>query len=358
MATPTVNILSEDIYEFVESLPKIDEKKTFKKDKIISNSYTFTVRNPNNRFSLNHPNSLFSTTSWLYTPITITGTKNELIWNGIVTNIEPNHQKRIVKITSKNSFYKFRNAVVEYESSDWETPANAAQNILDNAGFTDYNVASFQRSINAFNSASTLIKCNFNRSDGAALQSVVEKLGEWSNSDVYAHNNEVYFQHWTPFTGGANFSVTASDMDSLPVIDIDEGSLINNYKIRYIGGTATDATGNNIGSKSRTLYTTKDLQEMYTGELSEQIVFKDFDTAQYIGEGYIKRTHKNHATDPKPLIQVKFDLKWSYKDQLNLTTFFKMTLEEENWTDKIFEIFKFTIDEDKRNIKIIAFEVD
>jgi hypothetical protein len=357
MATPTVTFLNNDIYPDVEALPKINEKRTFKKDKLVSNSYTLSVKNIDDKYSVNNTRSFLSNIKWLYESIVVTGTKGETIWNGVVTAIKRNHQTKKAVIESKSSFFSLRNQIIEYESSDWETPADAVKNIFDANGFTDYDNASMQKSINDYEAASCYIKANINRSSGQKLQNAVEKIAEYGNADLYNHNNKIYFVHWVPQTAsGVSFTVGESDIQTAPVVVEDEPNIINQYKVGYTddAGTFGVATDTTIGSVSRNRYGQKDLSEFNSGDERSQIKIKDLVSATYIGEGYIKRTHKNVTTNPQPLTRITFGLKWDFKDLLNLTTKFKFTLSDESWVDKVFEIFEFTINEDNRSIGITA----
>ena len=137
-----------------------------------------------------------------------------------------------------------------------------------------------------------------------------------------------------------------------------ENELVNDYNVDYYESTAptNDAANNNIGSVSRERYGTKSLPEMRSGG-SGQITFKDLTSALYICEGYMRRTHANLETLPQPLIQISFQISADFKDFISLETFFKLTLSDESWTNKIFEIFQFQINEDKNTIDIVAVEV-
>jgi hypothetical protein len=53
-----------------------------------------------------------------------------------------------------------------------------------------------------------------------------------------------------------------------------------------------------------------------------------------------------------------FDLKYDFKNYIDLNTFFKLTLSDEGWTEKLFEVFKMQINERAHTISITAVEVD
>ena len=168
--------------------------------------------------------------------------------------------------------------------------------------------------------------------------------------------------HWVPFTGGVSISLNAGERDkfrSLPQVTEIESDIINDYQIGYDGDSdtpATDSDNNNIGNISRDYYGTHSLPETNSGT-DQQIVYKDLTSAVYIGEGYIRRTLKNLNTFPEPLSKIRFNLFADNKEWIDLQSFFKLTLSDEAWTDKIFEVFEFTIDEDNDNLEVIAYEV-
>ena len=113
---------------------------------------------------------------------------------------------------------------------------------------------------------------------------------------------------------------------------------------------------NNIGNISRNYYGVHSLP-ITNSSTNQQIIYKDLTSAIYIGEGYIKRTHKNLDTLPEPLSKIRFNLFADNKEWITLQSYFRLTLPDESWTNKIFEVFEFTIDEDNDNIEVIAYEV-
>ena len=62
MAQPQVLILGQDIFEdgYVIKYPGANEKKSFQKDKLITNVYNIEVRNEDDFFSINNPASIFN----------------------------------------------------------------------------------------------------------------------------------------------------------------------------------------------------------------------------------------------------------------------------------------------------------
>ena len=364
MADPRIIIANQDIYAlgYVSNIAGINEKKTFQKDKLISNTYNLLVENYDNFFSINNSNSLFSGTNWLYEPIQVYNRDEELIWDGVITAIERNHNTKTAIVKSKNLFFKFRNDKVEYTSSDYETPAIAFKNICDTMGFTGYNEASINTSDALYVAAGCYTKLNINLSDNLSFQHCLEKMGEYGNADVYSHKNEIYYVHWVPFTGGVSVTLNANEKDklkSLPIITEEERDLINQYNIGYEGdgGTAaTDTGNNNIGLVSRNKLGVHSLREMRSSD-DTQFMFKDLTSAVYIGEGYIRRSQKNLSTDPAPLTKIKFNIFSDNKEWLDLQSYFRLTLPDESWTDKIFEVFEFNISEDNDDISLLAYEV-
>ena len=360
MAETIVKIMGQDIFAlgYVLKYPSIQEKKSFKKDKLINNTYNIEVQNKDNIFSVDNPVSMFYGQYWLYESILITGRSGETIWDGVITNIGRTHANKKAGIQSKNSLFKYRNEIIEYESDDWETGADAFKNVCDNIGFANYDDASVTASINALTGNDCLLKVNINKSDNLTFQSFIEKIAEYSNADAYSHNNQIYFVHWTPTTGGSVFTIEESDIKTLPTVSSDEANIINDYKVGYfedLDDPATDSNGDNLGELSRNIYSTKSLPEMNSN--TGQIIYQDKTSAQYIGQGYIKRTMKDFDGQPQPLTKITFSIFSDYKQQMNLQTRFKLTLSEEAWENKLFEIFEFSVDEDKDAIKIVAYEV-
>lgn len=362
---PQVLMLDDniDIYAkgYVDKLIRIEENKTFRRDKLIVNSITMIVKNNDNFFSIDKNGSIFKNTRWRYEQFKIIAEDRQVLWDGILRDIERSHDNpKVAKIRSDDLLYKFIKRKISYTSSDWETPAEAFKNIFDQEGFTDYDLKSIQDSINQQDDNSCYIKCFINKSDDITLHQIAEKLGEVGCADVFSSFNKVYYKHWQPFTGGVKVNLTASDLKKAPAVSSPDTELINDYRIGYNGDIdtpLTDVTGGNIANISRTIYGSQDLTE-FDCSAGNQIVFKDSISAQYIGECYIKRSHIDLDTNPRPLQIINFDLRYTYREWTNLETFFRLTLEDEDWDEKLFEIFKIIYDYDNNNINITAREVD
>ena len=89
-----------------------------------------------------------------------------------------------------------------------------------------------------------------------------------------------------------------------------------------------------------------------------QIVFKDLASAIYIGESWIKRTHSNLTTNPFPLKKCTFEIDIDFEHWVDLETYITITLSDEDWTEKIFEIFEITRDNKNRKIRLTVYEVN
>jgi len=362
MALPKVEVFGKDIYDLglVTNIPGIGEQKTFQKDKLITNSFNITARNHEEFFSIGNPASLFNGADWLYTPVKVTGREGEVIWNGVLTNILRNHESKTAELVTKNGLYKLRNERINYSSSTWETGATAFRNIADAIGFTEYNERSVRASDNQLLEAGALMKVNVSIDDNISFQGITEKLAEYSNADAYSHDNEIHFQHWVRFNEPGAVKVKTADLKAFPSVTELEREILNDYSIGYDGDggvPATDAANGNIGVASRTKFGVKSVPELRSGSTDNMIAFKDLTTAVYVGEGYMRRTSKNIETNPLPLTQISFELFSTNREWLTLNSYFKLTFPDEGWTEKIFEVFQFTIDEDNDSIPIVAVEV-
>ena len=145
---PQVLVAGKDLYalEYVKEIINIDEFKTFRQSKLIQNNYNLVLNNMDDMFSVDNPTSLFASSDWRYSSIQIIDEDGEGIWKGVIEDIKRNHKTKLATMVTKNSLVKVMNTKIAYTSADWETPANAARNILDQEGYSDYNVASFTSS--------------------------------------------------------------------------------------------------------------------------------------------------------------------------------------------------------------------
>lgn len=361
MAEPTVTFLGQDLWAqgYVEDLPNLTERKTFRRDKLISNEYDLIVDNSNNFFSMDNSKSLLNGEVWLYSPIVITGTSEETIWDGIVTKIIRNDDKAIIK--SQNSFYKFRNQAIEYESSDWETGAHAFENICNLVGYTNIDSQSLERSKAILANNNCYIKVNINRSDDVEFQYAIEKIGIYSLADVYAHLNNIYFSVWDETDIFSVIELDESDLLTPPLnIQEENTEVINDFSLGYDGDLnipITDSAGNNIGSASRSFYGTQSLNEADTS-YGNQIRYKRKEAAQFVGEGYIKRTQKKISEVPLPLTRFNTAIPADHREWITLESKFRLTYEPEGWSSKLFEVFEYSINEDINRISLLAYEVE
>lgn len=359
MATPQVLILGKDIYpDYVEKLQNITKIKTFDKMQLISNEYKLPVLNRDNQFSVNNSDSMFHGIDWLYTDIEIINSDNETDWKGDLVRIPRDHKSGKAMLVSKDSYFKFRDEIIEYESDGWELGADAFKNICDLVGYSDYDTANYQKSVGLLETAGCYIKCNFNKSANVNFQNAINKIALYSNAYVFCNNNVMSFKVWEYHTTGAHFSIADSDIKTTCKVDEDIKSLYNDYSISYtddLGTPATDSANDNIGLISRQKHKNKTF--VIRGDNNSQIVFKDLTSAVYIGNGKIKRVHKELSTNPKPLSFINFGLYKDFESRLTIDSFFNLTLDKEGWENNIMEPYKFTISQEKNDISILAYEV-
>lgn len=351
-----------DLYAlgYAKDLIRIGEERTFGRSKLMPGDYTIELNNIDDFFSADNPKSIFSGVNWLFSPLLVYNADGALVWDGVIRNIERNHETKMATINSVSALYKFQNVKIDYQSADWETPADALKNIMIAIGFTDYDPASLQASADYHASVGCYLKCNFTSEANVTFQSVAEKLGEYGCADCYCHKNKIVYQVYRPFTGGIKVNLKESDLLEAPIVSVVEDEIINEFDIGYYedGGTqATDAANNNIGATSRAVYGLHDLPEMRSGSDNSQIIFKDKTSALFIGESYIRRTHALLATRARPRQKITTKISIEQKDWIDLNTFFTLSLTDELWMDKVFEIFSTNIDYESGQIEIVAYEV-
>lgn len=344
----------------VQNLINVNEKKTFRKSKLITNTYSFNCDNDDDFFSVNKPSSVFHGSNWRYSLIKAFDPDNNKIWEGIILDILRDHERKKARIICKNTFFTYREEIVDYQSSAFETGAAAFKNICDAVGFTKYNIKSINDSDAQLDAAGSKLKCVFNIEDGVKFMEAISKVAEYSNADLYVHNDELYLKHFQPFTGGVTITIEGDrkgELRKAPAVSAPEKDIINDYSIDYDGSNeipATDVNSNNIGLLSRNKFRTKKLPGFRTGS-GGQIIFKDKTSATYIGESYIKETNRNWDTRPEPPAKNIFSVPFDYRKLIVLGTFFRFNFAEEGWEDKIFETFEFTKSEERDEIRVVSY---
>ena len=362
MADPQVNLLGQDIYAlgYVDSILPIHEKKTFQKQFLIINSYDLLVKNYDNFFSVDNPVSIFHGTNWRYTTLQIIDENSEVIWNGIIIDIVRNPVNKTALIQSRDGLFQYRKELIEYTSTAYETGAEAVKNIMDDYSYTDYNQNAIETSITNLNDAGCTLKVDITKEDNVTLLQILDKLAVYCAADCYLHNNQVYFRHWIPYTGGTSIYLTENDILDIIEIKSSENTLINDYNIGYdgdLGVSATDEDNNDIGNASRLKYGIHSLPELRCDTSNSQIWFENLASAVYIGESYIKRTNINYNTQPRPLTSFTARLKYNIQSWITLQTYCYVTFSDEGWNQKLFEIFEFTRDESAHTLTATFYEV-
>lgn len=363
MPKPQVIVNGVDIYALgkVNEIIALDEFKTFDRDKLIQNNYNIDVKNYDDFFSADNPVSLFAGTNWRYIELIINDEDGNRIWRGVVEDVIRDHENKLATLVTKNSLVKSMDTKIAYVSSDWETAADAAKNILEQEGFEDFNEGSFNISSGQLTTADSKIKCIIRLEDDMTLQQVLEKLAEFGCADCYSHIGNIFYKHWQRFSGGVKINLTVADLESAPIVSADSAGLINDYSIGYDGDAnvpATDSANNDLGSVSRSKFGTHSLREM-GGSYGSQIRFEKLGAAVYIGEQYMRRTHARFGTaNVTPAQVINFSLSLKHREWLDLETFFRLTFAEEGWTNKLFEVYRFIRNFDRDTIDITAYEVD
>jgi hypothetical protein len=363
LADPQVILLNDiDIYARgdVEKIINVTEEKTFGRDKLINSQFDITVKNYRNFYSVDNNRSYFKAINWRYEPLKIYNPDGDLIWNGVIRNIQRDHEKGTAKILTINKLHKQWNEVITYSSSAAETPASAAKNIMDNYSI-DYDSGTIQASINQLDANSCYVKVNITEEDDVTVMAAIEKLAEYACADAFSSLDKVYFKHWQQFTGGVKVNILEKDFKVRPKIADLESEIINQFSIPYdgdLGVPITDTNGNNIGNISRqsTYFGNHNLPGFDDGGKEAQIYFTSKAGAQYIGESYIKRTHIDLSTQPRPPWIVDFELKGTHEDWIDLETYFTITFDDESWSSKVFEFFKTEINYNTDSIKLRAVE--
>jgi hypothetical protein len=360
MALPRVLFMGQDLYAlgYVSKLPDIIERKTFSGNLSTINSFTFECDNIDNFFS----NGELASSDWLYEGIQAYNSDNVLIWDGVVNDLRRNHRNKKAYLETKDIMFQYRKRNISYESSTWETTAAAAKAIMDAESFTAYDNGVIERSNTVLDNASCNIKANFNESDNIDMFSALKLLANYSGAYYYQKNNNVFFQQWEAYSGGAsiefNYDVKEQRPLTAPVVSHLEKELVNDYTLSYFddnGTPITDATGNDIGAVSREKYLTQSLENIRSGNES-QLIYENSTSAIFAGESHIRRTHFDLDKLARALIKIQFDVDIEYRQFIELGTIFYLTFDEEQCR-KLFEVFEFRRNEDRRNINIVAQEV-
>ena len=336
------------------------EEKTFERDKIISNEIQIVCKNYDDWLSIDNPKSVFRAYPWKYAPVFIYDDEGNLIWDGVIVDIIRNHQDKTVTIVSQDVLAQFRNSPVVYTSADWETPADAAKNILA-ASSIPYDASSFGKSSQGYTDAGCLIKVTYAATDNIRIIAALEAIANVGVADCFSLSNKVFFVLPRPFDGRKIVKkvIDADLVDPQPEISFTQTEIKNEYSVRYEGDggvPATDANSFNIGAASRNLYGTQ--QGLSHDGSAGQIVIKDKVSATFLGETMIKRTHYSLKINPRPIQQVTLALRHDFKHFMDIISYFRFTFSPEAWDEKLLEAFRVERNDDEKKITILALEVE
>jgi hypothetical protein len=316
------------------------------------------------QFSVGNPRSFLNGSSWQFSPVKFYDDDNVLRFDGIAKDIRRNHQTKSAEIICKDIMFLQRKKAIVYKSADWETAADACKNIMDAEEFTAYDSLTINNSATVLNNANCYVKVNVKKEDNVNLLNIIDKLGQMSASDVYMKGNKVYFQHWTKFAGGTAINLDYGDSRltprNAPVISTLETAFFNDYSIGYLGDLdtpATDETNNGIGGPSRLRFGVQSKDISSTNSENNQVIIKDLTSAVYIGETYIRRGHGSLSPTPSVLLTNNFSLPYSYKENIELGSYFNVTFAEEGWIKKTFEVVGINRALDAQNIDIESWEI-
>ena len=358
---PQVLILNSqiDLYAlgYVKNINDIEERKTFQRDKVITNQMSIPLHNQDNQFNPGHQNSILNGTNWRYQLCQVIDEDDNLIWDGELDDFLSDEKTKSVNMLSKNVLLKRFQTVIEYESADFETPGNAFKNICD-AYDMEYNTQFVEDSIAQYTLNNCFIKCNFNISDGVKFQQAIEKIAKFGAADCYSANNQLNFKLYVQFTGGAKFNLADSDLAS-PIKRKLLRKYFNNYIIGYVGDLDTpaqDVDNDNIGLVSRNNNGKPDFK--IDGSDGKQIEIQDLVSAVFIGNTNIRRTHVDLFTKPFPVNEIQFSLDYKHKDFITLQTWFRLTNIANGWNNKLFEMYISRRSFTKKRFNIVAYEVD
>lgn len=360
---PIILIGDIDIYALglVDKLPATTETKGLGRDKLFTDEIDIKCKNFNNEFSVDNPKSFFYKMRWRYMPVKWYDSDSILRWDGVLRDIERDHESKMAVIKTSNILAKYLNFNIEYESAAWETPADAFKNICAAIGFEYYDNKSVQESIDYYADNSCYIKCYFYKEDDVTFQQAIEKIADICAADIYGHNNKIHFKLYRKFTGKTSIIINDEDCKTAPAVTYLEAELVNNYNIKHVGCgdvATTDADNNNIGSISVLNNGRHDLSEI-DGQEGNEIEIKDLASAVFIGEQAIKRSHAGiDKVNPGALQRISLKLNQAFNKIVDINSYFKLNFSDESWVEKLFEVFETEIDHDANTFKIIAVECE
>lgn len=365
MTKPKIIYLNQDLIDlgYANDVPVIRETKGFGRGNISPSDFSFSVRNFDNQFSINNPKSFLNSQIWQFQPIQAYDEEDILIFDGIVTNIIRDHRNKTCTIQCKDILFQNRKTPISYTSSDWETAANAALNIMENENVA-YNDFFIQRSINKLDENECYVKVKVLKEDNVTVLDIIKKLGKYSGSDVFMKQNKICFDHYQQKTTGSGLSFDYSKASetprTAPIVEVMEQSFFNDFSIEYSGdgGTpATDSANDNLGYASRNKYGQQQFELSQCNSVDNQIQIKDLASAVYIGNTVIKMGHYVLEPVPKVLQKINFDVSYNYKSIIELGKVFKDSFIDEDWNEKLFEIMGIEKNLMAQNINIEAWEL-
>lgn len=354
---PRVVIMGQDIVCRLAETPKIVEKRSIGADLVFPSDCKLVVEDFDGSFSLENPRSIFAGTNWQNQQVEIWDREDIKVWDGVLSEPQVDHDKKRTTIVSRSNLYEWRNHPVAYAPAPAATPAEHLLAIAQQIGFPHLDMAFLQRSIDQQTAAGLSIAVALIDNDNATFGQVLNKLADYGAADCYEHLGKLRYVYYDATVPRPSVTLTERDYMSVPKPKRYTKGLINDYAIWDLtaGAATTDSMNGNIGAASR-FQLGQFMDKRIPGNIDPKYSIASTVCAVALGEAYIRRTHVDLATRPRPRIEVKFDLEVHHRVWVDLASDFAMDFEREAWDGKIFRVVSFTRDDERRKISLVALE--
>lgn len=352
---PRIEVMGQDLTCVLRQTPKLIEKRGLGTDLVFPSDCKLVCENFDNAFSLEHPSSLFAGTKWQNDPVQIWDREGMQIWDGVLAAPQVDHAKRVTTLISRSRLHQWRDETVVYTSGAAETPAAALENIAAAIGFTDLDTAFLQQSKDRQTADGVSLTVTLVAADNATFSQVLNKLADYGAADVYEHLGKLRYVYFSDAPSRPSVTLAEDDLISIPKVTRTTQDFVNDYAIWDSAATRTDAGNGNIGANSR-LQNSTFLLSRVPGSADAKYVITNQAAAVAIGEAYIRRSHMDLSTAPRPRIQVQFDLEVHHRVWVDLREDFALSYSREGWTAKPFRTVAFERDDTKGRIRITGLE--
>ena len=353
----TVELGGMDFTCRIIDVSNITTERSVSSDMVFAASANVEVQNFDEAFCLESTGSIIDATSPVTQRLIIRDKWDDEIWNGLLSSVSMDYDKKIATLNSRSPLYAFRETPVIYAGGP-VTPAAALIGVSSVIGFTDYLDIPRATAADATQSAAGLtLTFTLAATDNMTFGQFLAKCCDYGAGDVVDCDGRVQYNHLRPMDP-ARPAIHLQECDLLGHPKISrEAETTNDYAI-YEAGTATvvtDAAQGNLGASSR-LHNGTQVLKAIPSVATPAFAITNVAAARYLGECWMYARNFNLLVEGRPRTKIEIVLNYDHCTWIKQAQDFTLTFAREGWILKPFRMTRWVRSESKKTITLTALE--